>query len=141
MPFFTEPHPTTRTASFIASGRGGSGNFLRSPITTTPDTASGPASLFHTGLPRTCTKVLSGRGGAGNIKLAAAGRPVTDYDEEVESRKAAERDGVVHVGRGGAGNLTRRTTEVEGEKLQRLASGASSKSERLIRRVSSAFAR
>jgi hypothetical protein len=94
------------------AGRGGAGNTFKAPSSITPaQTATGPASLFTTGLPKnTNYNFSSGRGGAGNI-LHSSERAIFSFDEELERQKSREqrvKEGAVfYVGRGGAGNRTK----------------------------------
>jgi hypothetical protein len=108
---FTEPHPTVPQNSFTHSGRGGAGNFFRAPATTAPQ-----------GIPTTTTtkastgRFYSGRGGAGNAHAASA-RPVLSFDDDFARLEVRESNNVVHVGRGGAGNIFANKTD--GEELSR----------------------
>jgi len=101
----TEPHPTA--SKYIHSGRGGAGNAIKASKTTNGSTATGPASLFETGLSQTSNKFSSGRGGAGNIHDKSE-KAVYSLDEELERQATREKmmmnGGVYHIGRGGAGN-------------------------------------
>jgi hypothetical protein len=138
----TEPHPTAR--NYIHSGRGGAGNTFKAPKTTDGATASGPASLFTTGLPQTSSKFSSGRGGAGNIHSSSE-KAIFSFDEELERQSTRDekmKQGAVwHVGRGGAGNWT---TSVAGSSRKDSSSSAGSDaSERsgFFSRLSSSFER
>jgi len=101
----TSPHSTA--SKYIHSGRGGAGNAVKAPKTTNGSTATGSASLFEAGLPRTSNKFSSGRGGAGNI-YDKSEKAVYSLDGELELQTTREKmmmnGGVYHIGRGGAGN-------------------------------------
>jgi hypothetical protein len=88
------------------TGRGGAGNVisLRGTVTTSGESAEGPASL--TPLDAHPPKnFLSGRGGAGNIHNFSE-RAIFSFDEELERQMRREKEvaPVFHIGRGGAGN-------------------------------------
>ncbi|MCJ1371298.1 hypothetical protein MMC20_002513 [Loxospora ochrophaea] len=101
----TEPHPSVpSSSSYIHSGRGGAGNVHRTPQpTTSPHSASGPASLIPL-LPRHVDRAFtSGRGGAGNVHQGSE-RAIFSFDEELEHQRLHDSAPVYHIGRGGAGN-------------------------------------
>ena len=104
-----EPHPSTTSSSYIATGRGGAGNIKRAPPSVTRGSdAYGPASLCSSlNSPSSGKRVfMSGRGGAGNAHHPSE-RAIFSFDEELASQMARERSAapVYHVGRGGAGNV------------------------------------
>ncbi|RMD41010.1 hypothetical protein DV735_g4112, partial [Chaetothyriales sp. CBS 134920] len=103
-----EPHPSAQSDTFIYTGRGGAGNFTKTPSSVTHGAdASGPASrLPPSYLSSHAPKVfLSGRGGAGNLQPPSE-RAIFSFDEELQRELTRERHAapVYHVGRGGAGN-------------------------------------
>lgn len=146
MPFhLTEPHPSHRRApvAYISHGRGGAGNFsaYASANLTAGPTATGPASLHaqrkSSAASSSATIVarpsfdrrastFAGRGGAGNVRSADAPRAVYDFDAEISRmEKRRESAGVVHVGRGGAGNAIGATDSSASLSGRRRESGAS----------------
>ncbi|KAF2967734.1 hypothetical protein GQX73_g5792 [Xylaria multiplex] len=142
MPRFTiaEPHPTVGQNTYTHSGRGGAGNYFRAPKTTP---SSGVATEPKV-LPPSASNFYSGRGGAGNAHVSER-RPVMSFDDELKLHSQIEQKRVGHVGRGGAGNIF----DVASPSPQRkdsdggssVSSTASSRSTRLVERVSSAFSR
>jgi hypothetical protein len=99
----TEPHPTSST--YLHCGRGGAGNYVKAPKTTSGNRSS---TVLGSDLPKSTSKFASGRGGAGNIHDASE-RTMFSFDEELARQSSREKKmnegGVYHVGRGGAGNL------------------------------------
>ena len=107
-----EPHPTARSNAYVHTGRGGAGNFTRTPSSVTRGSdASGPASRLPPSSltsPSNSTKPFAtGRGGAGNVVHPPSERAIFSFDEELERQLSQERHTapVYHVGRGGAGNV------------------------------------
>ncbi|RMZ85416.1 hypothetical protein DV737_g744, partial [Chaetothyriales sp. CBS 132003] len=103
-----EPHPSARSNAYIHTGRGGAGNFTKTPSSVTcGQDACGPASrLPPTFLSSNTSKpFLCGRGGAGNVQPPSE-RAIFSFDEELERQLSRERHAapVYHVGRGGSGN-------------------------------------
>ncbi|ETN41550.1 uncharacterized protein HMPREF1541_03486 [Cyphellophora europaea CBS 101466] len=127
-----EPHPHATPRAYLATGRGGAGNYTRAPSNLTSGaTAQGPPSRIHlssisSAAPRspstsdasttgssksrssssTSGGFHSGRGGAGNVHPSTE-RAIFSFDEELERQMGQERRAapVYHVGRGGAGNV------------------------------------
>jgi hypothetical protein len=109
-----EPHPSAKPRAYLASGRGGAGNYSMAPpnLTAGPD-ARGPASRAHIGSVSSSssssrsTSFHSGRGGAGNVHPSTE-RAIFSFDEELERQLSQDRKAapVYHVGRGGAGNIS-----------------------------------
>lgn len=109
-----EPHPSAQPRAYLATGRGGAGNYSRAPsnLTAGPN-AQGPPSRVHLNpsssfSASSSTKspsFHSGRGGAGNVHPATE-RAIFSFDEELERQLSQDRKAapVYHVGRGGAGN-------------------------------------
>lgn len=116
MPRFTitEPHPTIPTNTYTQVGRGGAGNIFRAPPTTSP---AGVPTPFNPISPITSntttsstgsTRFYSGRGGAGNAHCEIE-RPTIDFEDEFSRADLREQLDYGHyVGRGGAGNFSRR---------------------------------
>ncbi|RMZ90631.1 hypothetical protein DV736_g2127, partial [Chaetothyriales sp. CBS 134916] len=103
-----EPHPSARSNTYIHTGRGGAGNFTKTPSSVTRGAdASGPASRLPPTIlsSNTSKPFLSGRGGAGNVQPPSE-RAIFSFDEELERQLSRERYAapVYHVGRGGLGN-------------------------------------
>lgn len=103
-----EPHPSVPvTQAYISTGRGGSGNAVKTPSTLTRGSdASGPAaraSVASITAPR--QNYIVGRGGAGNTTSDAP--RMFSFDEELafQMKKASKPAPVYRVGRGGAGNM------------------------------------
>lgn len=110
----TEPHPSVAQNTYVHAGRGGAGNFVRAPLTTSP---AGVPTPLHPSTSRasssssvsSTSRFYSGRGGAGNAHSHIE-RPVLSFEDEFsradkrEASKAAAKG--YHVGRGGAGNFT-----------------------------------
>jgi hypothetical protein len=122
----TEPHPTVPQNSYTHSGRGGLGNFFRAPATTSPSGVPTPFTSSSTSSSSSTRRFYSGRGGAGNAHVAAADRPVVLSFAEEELARAETRDTkastMMHVGRGGAGNIfnsSKVDEENDGESLGR----------------------
>lgn len=108
-----EPHPSAKPRAYLASGRGGAGNYSMAPtnLTAGPD-ARGPPSRAHLGSVSSISSsrsasFYSGRGGAGNVHPSNE-RAIFSFDEELERQLSQDRKAapVYHVGRGGAGNIT-----------------------------------
>ncbi|RMZ82157.1 hypothetical protein DV738_g1836, partial [Chaetothyriales sp. CBS 135597] len=103
-----EPHPSAQSNTYIYTGRGGAGNFTKTPSSVTRGAdASGPASRLPPSVlsshhPKA---FLTGRGGAGNVQSPSE-RAIFSFDEELERELSRERHAapVYHVGRGGSGN-------------------------------------
>lgn len=129
-----EPHPSVpATQAFISTGRGGSGNAVKTPSTVTRGSdASGPAaraSIASITAPR--QNYMVGRGGAGNATSDAP--RMFSFDEELafQMKKASKPAPVYHVGRGGAGNLhssktmtPRRDSDLSDSSISSAESGA-----------------
>lgn len=101
-----EPHPSTNSHS-VHTSRGGAGNVtsLKNTSITAGHSATGPASLAPLNTsPR--KYYSSGRGGAGNF-YSSGEHAIFSFDEELERQLKQERRvaPVIHVGRGGAGNV------------------------------------
>lgn len=117
-----EPHPTAQPRAYLATGRGGAGNYSRAPsnLTAGPN-AQGPPSRVHlssqSSAPSSSTRspssFHSGRGGAGNVHPATE-RAIFSFDEELERQLSQDRKAapVYHVGRGGAGNCINNSSGV-----------------------------
>jgi hypothetical protein len=144
MPYqLTEPHPTTTANSYIHTGRGGAGNMYKASKTTS---SSKPASV----VPNKKGKFSSGRGGAGNILPLSEAMPFS-FDEELSLQTTREQHhDVWHVGRGGAGNWSRKDSNASmrgSDELERkkstdtVGSNASSTRSGFLGRLSSAFER
>jgi hypothetical protein len=116
-----EPHPSAKPRAYLATGRGGAGNYSPAPLNLTPGPdARGPAFRTSIHNPSVSSSTLSssrsanfysGRGGAGNVRPSNE-RAIFSFDEELERQMSQERKAapVYHVGRGGAGNVTAGTT-------------------------------
>ena len=109
-----EPHPSAQPRAYIATGRGGAGNYSRAPTNLTQGSnAQGPPSRAHlnsysstSSSSARSSAFHSGRGGAGNVHPATE-RAIFSFDEELERQLSQDRKAapVYHVGRGGAGNV------------------------------------
>ncbi|KAI9809137.1 MAG: hypothetical protein M1825_002427 [Sarcosagium campestre] len=103
----TEPHPHVST-SYMHTGRGGAGNKV-STATRNARSGSPPANVLspEAHLHSSSSRFTTGRGGAGNAHSAAEQRAIFSFDEEIDRQRAAVEHAapVVHVGRGGAGNI------------------------------------
>ena len=115
-----EPHPSvTPRQKYIATGRGGAGNAVLAPTSVTRGSdASGPASrasVASMSAPR--TSFISGRGGAGNFSTEAP--RMFSFDEELQSQMRQSKNiaPVYRVGRGGAGNFHRASTNNDEKNL------------------------
>ncbi|KAK4104634.1 hypothetical protein N658DRAFT_504231 [Parathielavia hyrcaniae] len=133
----TEPHPTVPQNTFTHVGRGGAGNFLRAPATTSPSGVPTPASSRTTPSSSTSTgRFYSGRGGAGNAHAAGERRAALSFDEEFARAEVREKTARIHVGRGGAGNFFTTSSSgsnnksADGEELARADSAGSAASSR-----------
>lgn len=109
-----EPHPSvTLGQQYLSTGRGGAGNAVKAPSTVTRGSdASGPASRASAAslhVPR--RSFISGRGGAGNHTHEIP--RMFSFDEELQREMQAAKHvaPVYHVGRGGAGNLHKSTSQ------------------------------
>ncbi|KAI9813613.1 MAG: hypothetical protein M1827_003684 [Pycnora praestabilis] len=108
MPFhLIEPHPSVPNTHYIASGRGGAGNYKHvDPRSITPPaTAHGRASVTTLPPPPSSSRFSGGRGGAGNMYHNSE-RAMFSFDEELAQQQTREERAapVYHIGRGGAGN-------------------------------------
>lgn len=103
----TEPHPSAPSSYYIASGRGGAGNFtyVNPKNITDGQTATGPASVAKLPAPPSNGYFTSGRGGSGNLHHKKE-RAMFSFDEELaaQRRQMEHSAPVYHIGRGGAGN-------------------------------------
>lgn len=110
-----EPHPSAKPRAYLASGRGGAGNYTVAPLNLTAGpNAQGPPSSARLSFfsssssssTRPSSSFRSGRGGAGNVHPATE-RAIFSFDEELERQLSQDRKAapVYHVGRGGAGNI------------------------------------
>ncbi|CAG8949853.1 hypothetical protein HYFRA_00004180 [Hymenoscyphus fraxineus] len=133
-----EPHPTI--AKYTYSGRGGAGNAIKAPTSTTSRLSSRPVSWFG---PQSSNKFSSGRGGAGNIRNNSE-RTMFSFDEELERQGTREQmDNAWHIGRGGAGNWSSSIPRPFSRSSRRdsVSSNGSSRSSGLLRRLSRSFDR
>ncbi|KAI5858232.1 hypothetical protein GGS23DRAFT_600718 [Durotheca rogersii] len=124
-----EPHPTVSQDTYVLSGRGGAGNFIRAPATTPASgvtTAAVTSNTSSSSSSSSAPRFYSGRGGAGNVH-AAAERPVLSFDEEFAHQRHIEQKPVAHVGRGGAGNIysAAKDKDTDASSLASASSGAS----------------
>lgn len=145
MPYqITEPHPTALPNHYVHCGRGGAGNLYKvssssdkkSPSLT--KTASNTSSIIRPSSSKTST----GRGGAGNIH-PVSDLPMFSFDEEMNFQVGREKaHDVWHVGRGGAGNWSKKESQESQRKNsnESVASDASSRSG-FLGRLSGAFDR
>jgi len=119
----TEPHPTALPNHYVHCGRGGAGNTYKISSTTTTKTPSMTKVPSHTSSTSASSKTSTGRGGAGNIH-AVSDLPHFSFDEEMNlqvGREAAH--DVWHVGRGGAGNWSKKETGRTGSVASSKSSG------------------
>lgn len=149
----TEPHPSVAQNSYIHSGRGGAGNFLRAPLTTAPSGVPTPVVVplqptasrgSLTSTSSTASRFYySGRGGAGNAH-AAIERPVLSFEEEYNARarrgeEPEAEEAIITmsptlashghlVGRGGAGNFAGKKKRSGSSSSSSAASSASGRS-------------
>lgn len=142
----TEPHPTAKPNQIIHTGRGGSGNMykVKDPKETNSRTPlHNVTSNFSSSSQRTTTKFSSGRGGAGNIHPLSVASPFS-LDKEIDQQTAQENShNVWHVGRGGAGNWTRKDSVASSSRKMSNESADSSASSRsgFFGRLSGVFER
>jgi hypothetical protein len=143
-----EPHPNAVPTSYIPTGRGGAGNYVRTPTNLTKGaSAQGPPSRISVSTASSTTSSRSaafhsGRGGAGNTHPATE-RAIFSFDEELERQLSQERHAapVYHVGRGGAGNVTTsaypKTSRAANAAARKASSGSDSGSEKSVGSVES----
>lgn len=153
----TEPHPSVATNAYIHAGRGGAGNFVRAPQTTSPAGVPTPlhpsTSHASTSSVASTGRFYSGRGGAGNAHSHIE-RPVLSFEDEfsrADKRETSTAAKGYHVGRGGAGNFAssgsvstglgggRKSRTGSSSSAASTASGASSVSEGWKSRLSGVF--
>ena len=146
-----EPVPTANPNRYMHTGRGGAGNMYK-PSTKSSTSSSAPLRQINTQKTTSSTSSTSstgyyssGRGGAGNVRPIKEAEPFS-FDEELTMQMTRDQSATAwHVGRGGAGNCAR--TQQRADALGRQMSGdssasdSSSRSGRILGRISSAFAR
>ncbi|KAJ4415449.1 hypothetical protein N0V82_007320 [Gnomoniopsis sp. IMI 355080] len=132
----TEPHPSVAQNAYIHAGRGGAGNFVRAPQTTSP---AGVPTPLQPSMSRASTtsvassgRFYSGRGGAGNAHSHIE-RPVLSFEDEFSRADKRETTSAgakgYHVGRGGAGNFaSSSSTGLGGGRKSRTGSSSSAAS-------------
>lgn len=147
-----EPVPTAAPNRYMHTGRGGAGNMYKPSATKSSASSSAPLrqtnsqkSTASTSSTSSTGYYSSGRGGAGNVRPLNEAAPFS-FDEELSMQMTRDQNvSAWHVGRGGAGNFarTQKAPDALGRQMSSdsFASDSSSRSGRILGRISSAFAR